>query len=320
MKTHRSTFLGSVLATTAAYALAPYSPACAADDVVRIGALAIDLSLEPFYAQQMGFFKKAGLAAEITPFSSGSAAAAALIGGTIDVAITDTITIASAHARGVPISYIAPGGEQTSSEPTYTVIVAKNSPIETAKDFSGKTVAVNGIKNILQIPFEAWVDNNGGDSKSIKFIELPFPSMAPAIEAGQIDAASVVEPFFTIPMSTGKVREIPQTQKGLAPAFALGGWSVTNDWAAKHGDVVKKFVAVMIETARWANANHAESAQILASVSKMSPELANKVTRCRYSERLEAARFQPVIDATAKYGVIGKSFPAREIFSGAALR
>jgi hypothetical protein len=35
---------------------------------------------------------------------------------------------------------------------------------------------------------------------------------------------------------------------------------------------------------------------------------------------LEAARFQPVIDATAKYGVIGKSFPAREIFSAAALR
>jgi hypothetical protein len=51
----------------------------------------------------------------------------------------------------------------------------------------------------------------------------------------------------------------------------------------------------------------------------MPPDLANKLIRAYYGEHLDASLFQPVIDATAKYGVIPKPFPAVEIFNPAAL-
>jgi NitT/TauT family transport system substrate-binding protein len=313
----RSTFLGSLAGAASAAALA--RPAAAAD-TVRIGVLGIDMSMQPYYAQLLGTFEKSGLTAELMPFNSGSAAAAALTGGSIDVSFTDTITLVSAHAHGVPLSYIAPGSIHTPDSGTDVVIVAKGGPIQTAADFNGKTVAVNGIKNILQIPLQGWIDNNGGDSKTVKFVEIPFPAMAPAVANGTIDAAATVEPFITISLATANFREVPQSVKAIAPSYALGGWAVRNDWAAANPTIVRKLVAMYADTAKWGNTNHAQSAQVMVTEAKTPADLANKMRRCTYSERLTVGLFQPVIDAAAKYGVIATSFPARDIFNPIAFK
>jgi len=42
-----------------------------------------------------------------------------------------------------------------------------------AKDVVG-TVAAPSINNIGSLAILAWLDRNGGDSKRIKFVELPF--------------------------------------------------------------------------------------------------------------------------------------------------
>jgi NitT/TauT family transport system substrate-binding protein len=310
----RRIFVRSFAAAGAA-AVAGRALAARADDApLRVGALPIDNGAEPFYAQDQGFFKKAGLNVEVTTFPSGGAAAAALAGGAIDVGITDAVSMASAHSHGIPISYVFPATIQTVSAPAYAVLVGANAPLHTGKDFDGKTVAVNGLKNILQIPFMAWVANTGGDPSTIKFIEVPFATMAASIESGTIDAASISEPFITNAIATGKFRAIAQTEHGLAPQFAFSGWTVQNDWAAKNPDLVKKFVSAMQETATWANANHAITAQILVKNSKMSPEIIAKLARSRYGEKLLASDFQPVYDAAARFDVIAKSFPAGETF------
>jgi hypothetical protein len=84
--------------------------------------------------------------------------------------------------------------------------------------------------------------------------------------------------------------------------------------------VIKKFVAVMLESARWGNSNRPQSAQILVSINKMPPEVAAKMLRSYYGEKLSPALLQPVIDAAAKYGAIANSFPAAELISSYALK
>ena len=154
----------------------------------------------------------------------------------------------------------------------------------------------------------------------MKFIEVPFPTMAAAILDGRIDGASISEPFFTNAMSTGNFRKISSSEKNIAPEFMFSGWATSLDFAAKHPDVIKKFVAVMLESARWGNANRPQSAQILVSVNKMPADVANKMERSYYGEKLSTALLQPVIDAGAKYGATTKSFPASEVISPLALR
>ena len=82
---------------------------------------------------------------------------------------------------------------------------------------------------------------------------------------------------------------------------------------AAHPDAAKKFVAVMQQTARWANAHHAESLQILRDVSKA--DFPSTMHRATYGESLDPALFQPVIDNSAKYGALTASFPATELFA-----
>jgi NitT/TauT family transport system substrate-binding protein len=307
------------VAALAALMLLPQTvPAGADDAALTIGTIPIDPTAEVYYAQAMGFFKKAGLNVTITPFTSGGAIASAVAGGAVDIGLADSVSMASAHAHGLPLTYLAPAGVFKKGAETYQIAVPAASPIKTAKDFDGKTIAVNGLKNITEIPTDAWIDNNGGDAKSVKFIEMPYPAMLAALDAKSVDGVALVEPFVTFALAKGIYRLIPLTEKGLAPQFAVAGWSTTTGWARKHPDLAKKFIAVMAETAEWANANHAQSARILASVSKMPAEVAGKMGRTFYGERLEPALLQPVIDATAKYGVIAKSFPAAEIIDPSA--
>jgi len=56
---------------------------------VRIGSVAADTYAEGFYALDLGFFDKAGLSVDITPFSNGAAMAAAAAGGSIDIGVGD---------------------------------------------------------------------------------------------------------------------------------------------------------------------------------------------------------------------------------------
>jgi ABC-type nitrate/sulfonate/bicarbonate transport system substrate-binding protein len=285
---------------------------------VRAGAVPADFSGEVFYAQDMGFFRRAGLNVELQQFTNGGAVAQAVLAGALDVGLSDIVSVASGHARGVSFTYIAPAALYTSSRPTYFIAVTQSSPIRTPKDFNGKTVAVNGLKNVNQIPTMAWIDKNGGDSKTVRFVEMPYPQMVTALEQGQVDAAALAEPFITF--NKGKYRIISLGDAGIANRFLVSGYVATSAWAAAHPELVQAFARVMRETAEWANKNPSLSAPILVKYAKLPAEVAQHMTRTLYGERLDAALLQPVIDATAKYDVIPKPFPAREIISPAALR
>ena len=69
---------------------------------------------EPFFATDMGFFTKAGLNPTVTTSQGDAATVAAVVGGAMDIGYSSIGTIASAHARGVPITVIAPASEYES--------------------------------------------------------------------------------------------------------------------------------------------------------------------------------------------------------------
>jgi ABC-type nitrate/sulfonate/bicarbonate transport system substrate-binding protein len=58
-------------------------------------------------------------------------------------------------------------------------------------------MAVSGLNNIAQVATAAWIDRNGGDAKAVKFVEMPFPAMVPALAAGTIQSSSAYEPWLS---------------------------------------------------------------------------------------------------------------------------
>jgi NitT/TauT family transport system substrate-binding protein len=194
------------------------------------------------------------------------------------------------------------------------MLVEKNSPLKTAKDLTGKTVAVNGLKSITQASVQAWADQNGGDSTLIKFVEMPFVEMEGALSTGRIDMALMADPDATTALAAGRTRAFGKAFDAIGKQFLIGGWFAKTDWINANVDTVKKFVAVMREAAQWGNkpADFSQSAAILEKYTKVAVGNANRIV---YAERLDPALIQPSIDVAAKYGILKAPFPAAKMIS-----
>ncbi len=113
-----------------------------------------------------GFFKKNGLDVDVQYFNNGATITSAILAGSLDVGLVDINSVASAHVHGLPMVYVAPAMINSEKVPTYGIIVRNDSPIREPKDLTGKTLAVNGLKNVSQIPIAAWIDKNGGATRA----------------------------------------------------------------------------------------------------------------------------------------------------------
>jgi NitT/TauT family transport system substrate-binding protein len=280
---------------------------------VRVAALAIDVGALSYFAQQQGFFKKHGLDVEIITGTNGAAIAAAVVGGAIDIGDSNTTSIATGHERGVPFVLIAPSGAYSSKAPTGALLVAKNSPIKGPKDMAGKTIGVSGLRNISEVAPRAWLDKSGVSSDTVKFVEIPFSAMPAALTAGRVDGVMAEEPLMTAILQSDAGRVLSNVYDAIAPTWVEGGYFCTIDYAKAHPDIIKQFTDAMAEAAVWANANHATTAIMLADYAKTP--LNPNVQRMYYPERLRASELQPLIDASAKYGLLKTAFPAKDIIA-----
>jgi NitT/TauT family transport system substrate-binding protein len=279
---------------------------------LRIGVSPIEPSAEIYYAKDMGFFTKAGLDVDIASMQGSSLIVAAIVGGTLDIGFDTLDVLALQHLKGVPLVIIAPSHDYLSplTLRTQALAVPANSPLQTAKDLNGKTIAVSTLHSLADLGARVWIDQNGGDSSSVKFTEVPFPAIPAALDAGRIDAAWVVEPFITVAKKTNRI--LFYGFDGIAKHFIVGAWVATRQWANDHPDLVSRFAAVIHDTAVWANKNPQQSGAILAKYDKIEPAVIAAMARNHYAEQINPALMQPLIDSAAKYNGF-KTFPAQDL-------
>jgi NitT/TauT family transport system substrate-binding protein len=278
---------------------------------VRIATFAVENAMGCFYAKDAGFFAKAGIDADVQIMQGGSAVVAAVVSNAIDIGYSAFDTLAAIHQKGVPLVVIAPGPEYLSPATTHdaALVVAENSTIHQAKDLNGKIVATNTLHSLSDIAPRLWMDQNGGDSTTVKFVEVPFSAMSAALEAGRIDAGWIVEPSLGV-VKNGRV--VFYGYDVIAKHFLLGAWFTTAQWAKDHSDAVKRFAAAIRETAAWANKNPEKSGEILAKYTKIDPSVIAMMVRAHFADQLTPALMQPLIDVSAKYNGFAR-FPAEEL-------
>jgi NitT/TauT family transport system substrate-binding protein len=281
---------------------------------LRVGATPIDLYAEAFYAQQLGFFKKENLDVTITTLPNAGHVAPAVIGGSLDIGVGDPVQIATAFTKGIPLAIVAGAGMYSSDKATTALCVAKDSPFRTAQDLAGKTIAVPALNDTAQAGVEAWLQKNDVSLASVRFVEVANPEMGAALEAGRIDAAMIPEPFRSIAQESS-ARLFAKPFDAIGKQFMIGVWYGTKEWVDHHPDIARRFARAMYATARWANANHAQSAVILAQHSKTSLATLQKITRAPYAETLPAEWVQLPIDAAFRYHLLKEPVKASQILA-----
>jgi NitT/TauT family transport system substrate-binding protein len=307
----------SLIAATAAAAVAlPAGRAWAQSDVVRFGSVPVEEGMLPFYADAKGFFKAAGLNVQVQQFPNGGSVTQGVLGGALDVGVTNSGSLSSAHARGVPIYLLACGALYSPQSPISHVAVNKTAGIKTAKDLAGKTLAVSTLHDMIQATVLAWIDKNGGDYKTVNFVEMPPPQMAEAIVAKRIDGSALVEPFFTRAKADLGDLGTNYSAANDGKPFQTLGIVAAKDWADKNTPLAKKLAGAIHETATWANnpKNHDECATILGQITKIEPAVIAAYPRLTFAESNSPGFVQPVVDLMFKYAFIPKTFVATELF------
>ena len=317
----RRTFAGGV----AAAALGPaFARAAAAQtpalQTLQLGSNASDDVTPVLWAQHSGMFAKSGLAVEIQKFTSGSAVTAAVIGGALDVGKSSLLPLISARSHGVPIQLIAPGELWLTEKPISGMVVPKDSIVQSAKDLNGKTLPTPSLRDIIETSTRAWLDANGGDSKSVKFVEMPSSAVLAALLDGRVAAATLSNPYFGNVSASGKVRLLSRPEDAIAKRFMITAWFATESYIEKNRDALARFAQTIQLSATYTNAHHAETVPVTAPFWGLEPAVLAGMTRSTMGAIVDPKDIQPVIDAALKYGVIDKPVDVQQMIGAVALR
>jgi NitT/TauT family transport system substrate-binding protein len=291
---------------------APYPVRSQATTHLRIISSPIENGAQVYYAKDMGFFARAGLDVEIQTLQSGSATASAIASNAADIGFSSLIPLAIAHVKKVPFVLIAAGPVWTQSAKNSGIFVLPNSPLQSGKDFNGKTLSTAGLGTLTEYATRAWIDQTGGDQSTVKFVEMGYSVMPAALSSGRVDASLVNEPYFSLAKKTDRLLGYPYD--AVAKEFLIAGWFTTSQWAKDNPDLVDRFAAVMRQTAQWANRkeNQAKSAEILERYASIDPSVVATMIRVRFGEQLVASAVQSQVDVAAKYMPF-PTFPAQEL-------
>jgi NitT/TauT family transport system substrate-binding protein len=268
-----------------------------------------DDGYEAWFAQDIGLFGKAGLDVNAQLFPNGSAAAAALIGHSLDFACGNVVTVAQARDHGVPVALVAPSIVSVATAANTGLTVALDSPIRSAKDLEGKTVGVLSIQGILAMSIQLWLDKNGADSKKVQLVEITPPQMLAALQRNTVAATLMVDPFLTV--WANQCRLLSNPVEAIGPKIISTGWFATTDWISQNQAAAKAYADVMAATARWANDinNRTQATAIVTKYLGRSVDLGKTF----YAPTFDYAPWQPVLDAAYKYKYISKPMTVAEL-------
>lgn len=275
---------------------------------IRMGAYPTDTYAEPFFAQDTGIFRRAGLSVDI---AAGPTAMQALVAGALDVAIGDVIQAANPVNAGVPIAIFAGGSLYSSEAPATLLCVAKNSPIRSAKELEGQNIGVVQLATLSTLGAREWMRQNGADVEKARLVEIPFAAMNAALQRGQLAAAMIAEPFLSD--ARNDVRALGKAYDAIAKSFYISTFIAKREWLEKNLDTARRVARALYETAQWANFHHDESAPILAKYAKLELEHVRAMTRTSFATSLDERQVQPLLDVAYRYKQLTKPVNAADL-------
>ncbi|MFC0505520.1 ABC transporter substrate-binding protein [Micromonospora costi] len=305
-----------VISAIAAAALLTATAACGSSDEggsagdggttkIKVGAIPI-VDVAPLHLGiQKGFFTEQGLEVEVVNTTGGAAAVPGVVSGEFDFAFGNLVSLIVARAQKLPLKAVAEGNSSTGQQGKDFggIVVPKDSPITGAAQLAGKTVAVNNLKNIGDTTVRASIRKAGGDPTGVKFVELAFPDMPAAVANKRVDAAWIVEPFFTVAQNQG-AKVIASNFVDTAPNLTIAAYFTTERTVQQKADLTKRFTAAIEKSLAYAQEHPDEARAVLPSYAKIDPAVAEKMTLPAWSGQINRDSVQTLADLMLTDGLI----------------
>lgn len=275
---------------------------------LTVGTIAI-VDVAPIYlGKQKGFFTEQNLDITLQAGSGGAVTIPAVVSGQDQFGFANVTSLLVAQTKGLPVKVVAPGNSSTGTpgKDFAAVLAPADSGITGAKDLAGKTVAVNNLNNIGDTSVRAAVRKAGGDPSTVKFVEIGFPDMPAALASKRVEAAWVVEPFLTIARDAGN-KVITWNLVETSPDLMVAAYFTTTSYAGKNPDVVRRFTAAMQKSLQYASDHPDEARAALATYTKISADVAAKITLPKWPSEVNRQSTQTLADLVLQDKLISKA-------------
>jgi NitT/TauT family transport system substrate-binding protein len=207
-------------------------------------------------AERKGYFKDEGLDVEIPDFAGGAKALQALVGGSADMvsgAYEHTINMA---AKKQPIKAVVLQAKYSS----IVLVMPKEraAKYKSPKDLKGLKIGVTAPGSSTNMFVNNLLAKDGLKPTDVSIVGVGTGSGAfAAMEKGEIDALSNLDPVITQLESTGKFVAVAdsRTEKGMKEiyggAYHASVIYVTDEYVRKNPNTVQAVVNAMVRADRW---------------------------------------------------------------------
>ena len=240
----------TIAASASAFAQAPEKPKL----TLGVGGKALLYYLPLTIAERKGFFKEQGLDVEIQDFSGGARSLQALVGGSIDVvtgAYEHTIRM---QAKGQDIRAVIELGRF----PAIAVAVKKDRKWNSPADFKGMKIGVTAPGSSTNMLMNFVMARAGLSPSDASYIGIGSAQSAlAAMQKGEIDAVSHLEPVLSFLERAGEVRVVIDTRTEEGTRALFGGSNpaavlyVKKSFIDQNPQTMQALTNVFYKTLQW---------------------------------------------------------------------
>jgi len=281
----------------------PSSSGPAVDDKVTVGVIAI-LDVAPIYiGRDKGIFHKHGIELTMQQAQGGAAIVPAVVSGQYQFGFSNVVSLLLAKSQNVPIKAVANGNNSTgSTSADFGGLFVKDPNIKSPKDLVGKKVATNTLKNIVDTTVKSIVAKDGGDASKVNFVELAFPNMAPALDAGNVDAIFVVEPF----LSAAKAKGWKQigSYADVDPNLCVALYFTSTQLMTQKPDLVKRFTDAMKESLAYAQTHPDEARAELTTYTTIKADDTKNLILPKWPGDIDKTSIDKLAGLAVTYGLL----------------
>jgi NitT/TauT family transport system substrate-binding protein len=230
-----------------------------------------DVTYEPYvYAIRQGIVSSKTVEVKLLP-----TAIPALLQSTgtkqFDLVETSPLLLANAVSRGLDARIVGTAGIVRDGR---YVLVQKDSPIKTPADLKGKTMGATAIGSTLVAHIRAVLTKQYGLNSSlengdIRWVELPLPTLASALDRGQVDSVYIIHIPSLRAIQSGKFRILIDMVKDFHRDFGVDPLTSVvatyDSKIAEKGAALREAVSMLRASAAYAKSHQAE---VLAAVAK----------------------------------------------------
>jgi NitT/TauT family transport system substrate-binding protein len=223
---------------------------------VTVGMLPILPTAALYAGIDQGFFADHGIELTVQTGQGGAALLPAVLAGQMQFATSNPVSLLQARDKDIDVRVIAHWTSSLAEGDTdvNAVVAAAGSGIDSAADLAGKTVAVNTLSGMGGLTIREAVRADGGDPDEVDFLELGFPDMPAALDAGRVDAVWVPEPFLTTLQDAGN-QVVTYASKESVPGHPTQMFFTSGQLVESDPELVQDMTAALEETLEYAEAN-----------------------------------------------------------------